>query len=191
MRLDYKPKFDKIVELLLYLSAKRPGADHYQAVKLLYLADKEHINRYGRPITFESYMALPFGPVASNALNMIKGNRQTLARAGISKLPIQLKKLDNVIILNAPEREVNYDVFSKSDLKIFDAILKKFGSKTFNELYEITHSHDAYKSAWGRRGDKKSAPIRYEDMIKAGPIRRAGFEKEDVIMELESVASHL
>ena len=39
MPLKFHPKFDKIVELLLYLAHKRPDADKYQAVKFFYLAD--------------------------------------------------------------------------------------------------------------------------------------------------------
>src|ERR1700739_3442083 len=73
--LEFKPKFDKILELLVYLSFTKPGADHYQAVKFFYLADKEHLNRYGRPITYEKYCALPYGPVASNVLDLLRGNK--------------------------------------------------------------------------------------------------------------------
>ena len=49
MPLEFKPKLDKIVELLLYLAYVRPGADKYQVVKLFYLADREHLIRFGRP----------------------------------------------------------------------------------------------------------------------------------------------
>jgi uncharacterized phage-associated protein len=190
-RLAFKPKFDKIVELLVYLASKRPHADHYQAVKLLYLADREHMNEYGRPITFETYYALPYGPVATHALDMIKGDRATLAKAGIEKLPIKIRKLDKVYYLTGPERDVDFDLFSKSDIKIFDRIIKKYGKKSFDELYEVTHSHHAYKNAWKQRGTKRAFPMSYEDMLLAGPIRKAGLKKEDVIQELESVAPHM
>src|ERR1700688_4962714 len=43
MPLEYRPKIEKIVELLLYLAHKRPGADKYQAVKFFCLADREHL----------------------------------------------------------------------------------------------------------------------------------------------------
>lgn len=190
-RLAFKPKFDKIVELLVYLASKRPHADHYQAVKLLYLADREHLNEYGRPITFETYYALKYGPVATHALDMIKGNKAALKKAGIERLPIKIKELEGNYYLDAPEREVNFDLFSKSDIKIFDKIIRKHGKKSFSELYELTHSHFAYKNAWDHRGDKKSIPMNYEDMLQAGPITKAGFKKEDVILELESVAPHM
>jgi uncharacterized phage-associated protein len=190
-RLAYKPKFDKIVELLVYLAQKRPNADHYQAVKFMYLADREHLNDYGRPITFETYYALPYGPVATHALDMIKGDRAALQLAGITKLPIKITKLDKIYYLDAPEREVDFDLFSKSDLKIFDKIVKKHGKKTFEELYDLTHSHFAYKDAWGKRGSKSSVPMNYEDMIQEKPIKKAGFSKEEIVQDLESIAAHM
>jgi Protein of unknown function (DUF4065) len=63
MALKFRPKTEKIVELMLYLAHKRPDADKYQAVKFFYLADREHLIRYGRPITFENYYAMEYGPV--------------------------------------------------------------------------------------------------------------------------------
>lgn len=191
MRLTFQPKLEKIVELLIYLALKRPNADQYQAVKFLYLADREHLNRYGRPITFDAYYALEYGPVASHALDMIKGNRRVLMKAAIDKLPIKMRKLDKLIYLQAPERKVNYDVFSKSDLKVFDEILRKYGSKSFGQLYDITHSHFAYKDAWRRRGPANAAPMNYEDMIQEKAIKKAGFSKVDIISELGEIAPHM
>jgi uncharacterized phage-associated protein len=190
-RLAFKPKFDKIVELLVYLASKRPHADHYQAVKFLYLADREHLNEYGRPITFETYFALRYGPVATHAFDMIKGNKTALKKAGIDKLPIKIKELEGIYYLDAAEREVDFDLFSKSDIKIFDKIIRKYGKKSFGELYDLTHSHFAYKNAWDRRGNKKSIPMNYEDMLLAKHIKKAGFSKEEVVRELESVAAHM
>jgi len=89
MPLEFQPKLDKILELLLYLAHKRPGADKYQAVKFFYLADREHLRRYGRPITFEHYFAMWYGPVASNALDFINKNKRTMERAGLESLPFE------------------------------------------------------------------------------------------------------
>src|ERR1700761_4111780 len=112
--IKFRPKLDKIVELLLYMAHVRPNADQYQAVKFLYLADRAHLNRYGRPITFERYCALQYGPVASNALDIIREIPGALKGAGLSQLPFETKKLDNIIYIKDPKRSVNYDLFSKS-----------------------------------------------------------------------------
>lgn len=36
-----------------------------KALKLVYFADRHHLRRYGRPITNDRYVAMPYGPVAS------------------------------------------------------------------------------------------------------------------------------
>jgi uncharacterized phage-associated protein len=172
-RLKFRPKLDKIVELLVYLAHKRPNADQYQAVKFLYLADKEHFNRYGRPITFETYYALDYGPVATNALDMIKGKGNVLRDAGLEALPIKMDKRANIIYLVSPLRAVDLDVFSKSDLEIFDKVLKEHGQKSFDELYKLTHSHFAYDVAWRTRREGNRALMFYEDMLDESARKNA------------------
>jgi uncharacterized phage-associated protein len=182
MSLKFRPKFEKIIELMLYIAHARPNADKYQVVKLMYLADREHINTYGRPITFEQYAALPFGPVASNAMDLMEGDRYTFRKAGISELPFEVgKKLidaKEVACLSTPKRDVDFDVFSKSDIRIMDDIIERFGNKTFDELFNITHEHEAYKRAWRRRGTSRSSPMLYEEMIEDDSLR--GHLLEDI-----------
>jgi hypothetical protein len=184
-RLNFKPQYEKILELLVYLSHKRPGADQYQAVKLFYLADREHFNRYGRPITFEMYYALDYGPVASTALDLIKGHAGTMRKVGLKSLPIRTEKRDKIIVLAEPLRAVDYDVFSKSDLQVFDETVAEFGSKSFDDLYKLTHSHFAYDVAWKNRGDARHAPMFYEDMLEEGPRKAA------ILEALEPIAEHV
>ncbi len=183
-RLKFKPKYEKIVELLLYMAHKRPSADHYQAVKFLYLADIEHLNRHGRPITYEKYSALPYGPVASNAYDLLKDPEKGMKKFGIKKLPFRLEKLGTYIYIREPLRPVSYDLFSKSDLNIFDEVLTKHGHKSFGELYDMTHAHFAYKKAWENKPeDKKSGDMRYEDMMEESPIKASYIEEISVVAE--------
>ncbi len=127
MRLDYKPKLEKIVEILLYLAHKRPNADHYQAIKLLYLADKMHLNSYGRPITFETYYALPYGPIGTHALNMIKGQKAALKQARIKKLPI--------VLVSVREGFERYQALPTSGVANLSSALRK-SSRLGQPIYE-------------------------------------------------------
>ena len=181
MRLQYRPKLDKIVELLLYLAHKRPGADKYQAVKFLYLADRKHLNRHGRPITQEAYFALPYGPVASKAMDLLERDRWTLNEAGLDDLPFEVaddfRKGRTLTVIGRPLRDVNFDLFSKSDLRVFDEVIAEYGDCTFDQLFEITHNHDAYKKAWGRRRpNSKRAEMYYDEMIESPELKRALLE---------------
>lgn len=187
MHLGFRPQFDKIVELLLYLAHKVPGADKYQAVKFFYLADKEHLSKYGRPISFDTYYALWYGPVASNVMDLLEKDEYTLSLAGISALPFETEIYTSengkdIVRLGKPLREYDLDVFSRSDLRVFDEVIATYRQASFSELMKETHSHDAYKKAWGRKGDSKRALMHYDEMIEDASRRGA------LVEDLSSIA---
>ncbi|MBN9347703.1 MAG: SocA family protein [Devosia sp.] len=177
MPLNFRPNPEKIVELLLYLAHARPGADAYQAVKFFYLADREHLARYGRPITQESYVAMKFGPVASTAFDLLNGNPNAMRLAKVNELPFVTEQVPRLwksplTYIREPKREVDFDLFSKSDIRVFDEILAKYGKLSFDDLYHITHKHYAYTRAWNARGTAKASPMRYEEMIESEDARK-------------------
>ena len=182
MPLKFRPKFDKILELMLYLAHKRPDADKYQAVKFFYLADREHFKRYGRPITFENYYALWYGPVASNALDLLNQKPGVMKRFGIESLPFEIEtgtvrsksgKETETTFIRKPLREVKRDIFSKSDFQVFDEILAKYGDVDFDALYKETHKHFAYENAWKNRRHGDHAEMFYEEMVDDLERRKA------------------
>lgn len=177
MLLNFQPKYDKIVELLLYLAHVKRGADKYQAVKFFYLADREHLLRYGRPITYERYVALEYGPVASNVKDLLEQKPDAFRRAGIAELPFEVKLAlqangKQYVEIGAPLREIDRDIFSKSDLKVFDEVLAKYGNYDFDRLFRLTHGHKAYVNAWSKRGTLKMAEMSYDEMIESPEKRR-------------------
>lgn len=185
-RLDFRPKVDKIVEMLVLLASTGRRFDQYQVVKLFYLADKEHFNRYGRPITFETYYAFDYGPVASTALDLIKGDRATLMKTKLNRLPIEVGRRGKLFVLGTALREFNRDMFSRSDLMVIGETIEEYGGKSFDELYKLTHSHFAYEIAWTTKEEgSKRALMFYEDMLDDGP------RKMTLIEDLESVAPNL
>lgn len=195
MTLKFRPKLDKIVELLLYLAHKRPGADKYQAVKFFYLADREHFRRYGRPITFEDYYAMWYGPVASNALDFIHQNKKLMERAGLESLPFELEagtvkmksgKTTDTIFIRKPLREVNRDLFSKSDLQVFDEIIDRYKNASFDDLYNETHGHYAYKHAWENKSHGAERAEMYYDEMVEDKARRA-----ELVEDISPIAAHL
>lgn len=190
MPLSFKPKLDKIVELLLYLAHRRPGADKYQAVKFFYLADREHLSRFGRPITFDTYFAFPHGPAPSKTMDLIEKDKWVMRSAKIDDLPFEtiIGPAPNgapTIFIGKPKRNVNLDLFSKSDLAVFDEIIDKYGNASFDELWNLTHGHEAYKTAWNTRREGQRAPMFYEEMIEDKQRRAA------LLDDLEPVAAHM
>src|SRR5581483_2217444 len=153
--------------------------------------DREHLARYGRPITYDNYCALWYGPVPSKALDLLEGDQWVLREAKLKKLPFKTAsgKAPNgsdTIFISEPERDVNFDLFSKSDIRVFDEIIKKYKNYTFKQLMDLTHEHEAYKEAWEkRRNGKDNAPMYYEEMIEDKERRKA------LIEDLEPIADHM
>ena len=86
-----RPKPDKIIAAVAYLiqAASEQGLKitQYDIVKSLFLADKAHLNQYGRPITFDNYNAMENGPVPSTSYNFLKRDNYCMKTFGIKDFP--------------------------------------------------------------------------------------------------------
>src|SRR5262249_13142313 len=72
MGVDFPFGFEKALEAVVYLASKGiPDFDKYKVCKLLFLADKYHLVRYGRPITGDRYYAMPYGPAPTTLLTLL------------------------------------------------------------------------------------------------------------------------
>lgn len=58
---------EKTIEALLYIVTRYGEVGRFHALKTLYYADRAHLQRYGRPITGDRYIAMENGPVPSYA----------------------------------------------------------------------------------------------------------------------------
>ena len=69
----------KIIEALHYILHKIKIADKIKIIKLIYLADKYHLVRYGRTITNDDYYAMEYGPVGSTVKDVLEFDEFTLS----------------------------------------------------------------------------------------------------------------
>ncbi|MGI4765038.1 MAG: Panacea domain-containing protein [Janthinobacterium lividum] len=188
--LSFQPQFDKIVELMLLLAHKYPGLSKYQVVKIFYLSDKLHLERYKRPLSFDTYFALWYGPVASNAMDLMEQDDHTFKLAGITELPFEVDvrpdhKNRPIAYIGKPLREIDEDMFSESDTEVFEEVANTYKSKTFDELMTETHKHQAYKLAWFARGTAKRGLMDYADMIEDSDLR------ERIVDDIAPLAQNL
>ena len=129
---DYK----KAIQALNFFAAKEGGSiDKMKALKLIWLADRYHLRKYGRPITNDRYFAMEFGPVASTVKDLIGFNM--LGREELSYLSKYLKKGDDNIITIV--RDTNCDVFSQTDIETFETIYREYGEYGSIYLSRISH----------------------------------------------------
>ncbi len=112
----YNP--DKANQAILWLLEAQGGKiDKLKLVKELYLADKEHLLRYGRPIIGGQYYAMPHGPVSTELLKHID-------QATIPSGPFILE--NNLIKSNT--LEFSTEDLSESDIEIMTNLISPITS---------------------------------------------------------------
>jgi uncharacterized phage-associated protein len=183
-KIQYKAKTDKIIETILYLAWKNIELSRYKIVKLIYLAECEHLNRYGRPITYDRIVAMKNGPVPSTLYSILKKDQRY--KIDYDELPFDFVSRGDYDYIENPKRAINQKLFSKSDLKVLDEVAEQYGDNTFKQLYDLTHAHKGYQAAWGKRQDKESVPIDFEDMIKEDHP-----SKDELIEHLQLTCKHV
>lgn len=144
-----KTRFDseKALEAVLYVASKAPNPQLYWVGKILYFADRKHLEQYGRLITGDHYCAMEFGPVASCTYDMLKFARKDEGQrlpsgASPDKIltSLQVKpegKYDKVTSL----REPDLDFLSKSDIDCINASIEEFGKMSFGQLCDVSHDN--------------------------------------------------
>ena len=156
---------------IAYIASKKlPRFDKYKVCKLVFLADRQHLIRNGRPITGDTYYALDWGPVPSTTLNALNNNhplsdelRKILKKERAQK---GKKRPRNPRYQLRSNQKLWLEYLSKSDLEILDDVIANYGDKTFDELYQITHALPAYYRAWRRREGENRSLMRFEEFFE-------------------------
>jgi hypothetical protein len=135
---------DKAVEAVLYVASRVRG-DLYATLKLLYLADKLHLHRYGRFLFGDEHYALPHGPVPQGAYDLIKFVRNDGNCA--SKLPHAPAREAFAVEGNTirPLRDADEMAFSVSDEECMNEVIAEFSKENFSGLKAAVHD-DAYNA---------------------------------------------
>jgi uncharacterized phage-associated protein len=139
---------EKATEALVYVASRVRDHDLYATLKVLYLADKRHLHRYGRFVFGDTHYALPHGPVPQGAYDIIKGLRNEPNGRQYESAQLALRMEGNTIM---PQRDADTDVFSASDLECLDEAIAEFGRLSFAELK--TRTHDAAYKATSHCGE--------------------------------------
>lgn len=156
----------KATEVILYLAKRISPSDIYGICKLLYLADKTSLEKYGRFLFGETYVAMKEGATPSKAYDLLKDASQ--------KPNKQIKILGNCVI---PLRKANLAHLSESDIECLDQIIRIYGN--LPNWVRGKEAHDyAWKKAWDKRGNKNSARIPVESIA-------------ELLADSEDIISHL
>jgi uncharacterized phage-associated protein len=183
VQMEFAFDFEKAKEAIVYLASKmRNGMTKYTACKLLFLADKYHLVRYGRPITGDRYFALPHGPVPTTMLDLLSGvvgSTEADERAAALRSVLTVDRAYSNPRISA-RRPLERECLSKSDTEALDETVKRHGDRSFDELKALTHETLAYQNAWDRRGNSNSVAIAFEDFFEEDPDALAGVLEEAI-----------
>ncbi len=150
-----KFRFDpsKATEALLYLVHRLPVHNVYRVCKLLYLADKVSLEKYGRFLFGETHVAMEGGGTPSNVYALLTKLRVT---------PTNDLSVDGNTV-NA-FRDANLDYLSESDIECLDLIISKYANN-WRGMMDDSHGI-AWKKVWDNRGTKGSKPIQVESIAE-------------------------
>jgi len=153
-------RFDapKALEVLLYITGRTHNL--YNALKVLYFADKKHLSEYGRLICGEQYIAMRHGAVPSGSYDIVKAARGD-GIIQFERLPVNesLQVRDRFNIY--PLRKPNMELLSESDVECLDWAITEYGGLSFSELKRRSHEQKDYVAA----GEDEC--ISLEDFVKS------------------------
>ena len=152
---------DKALEAVLYVVGNT--TDLFHIVKILYFADKLHIERYGNQIFGDYYAAMPDGPVPSGAYDLIKSARgdayayeAKIAKANPKKaLKVSGERGDVV----TRRRDPDLDYLSESDRECLDEAIQKYAQMDYDTLWKIAHEEESYKKRFKKERPNNQIPL--------------------------------
>jgi uncharacterized phage-associated protein len=144
----------KAIETIIYLSHRISDPEIYGICKLLYFADKTHLEKYGRFIFGETYCAMKNGATPSNSYDLLKE---------IADKPLEDLRLEGHMVVAS--RDANLDLLSKSDVECLDQVIEVWGKVPNWERKKAAHD-EAWEQAWSARGSKGSIPMPVETIAE-------------------------
>jgi uncharacterized phage-associated protein len=132
----------KTAQMATFFLAQSPDQSmaHLKLMKLLYLAEREAVRRFGMPMSGDRFVSMPHGPVLSMTLNLMGGDVESGPdgwEAWISD------KENHEVSLRKQFLPEELDELSKAELAVLESVWKQFGKMGKWEIRDWTHEHCA------------------------------------------------
>lgn len=156
--------YKKATQALNFFALKKDGKiNKMKAIKLIYLADRLHLRKYGRPIMGDMYWAMKLGPVGSRTKRVAELDmpEEILSYSKKYIQPCDDKKQSFISL-----KPADLDLFSKTDMECLESVYKMFGDKDQFELADLTHQYPEWKKhERGLKTGKKRILMNYKDFF--------------------------
>lgn len=149
--------------------------DFFSLVKVLYICEREHLRRFGRPICGDAYVSMKNGPVMSHVYNFIKNDIYDHSDHWSARIRKEGKH--NVRLTTPFERAA----LSQAEAETLDSVFEKYGALGPWELEKLTHTF----AEWKHPG-KSCLPIEPEDILRA--VGKTDAELESARIEAVTTA---
>ncbi len=160
-----------IIEALHYILKKIKKADKIKLVKLVYLADKYHLIRYGRTITNDDYYAMEHGPVGMTVKDVLSLDPFNLSHNGFKYASKLLSKVDENKFTANTDIRVSFDMLSDSDKEALDFVVEKFGKMGKWKLRDYTHRYPEW--------------LQYEDLFNNKLSKRERISTKELLSTIK------
>lgn len=176
-RMALRFQFDerKGTEALAYIVSNWPGITVFYASKVLFFAEKKHLNTYGRPIVADTFVAMPNGPVPSTLYDFIRGNLGQSGDPENFNAAIDTTRYPGL----SGRRLADESVLSESDREALDESIDFCRGKSFTHLSQLTHQ----ERAWADAPDNGS--MDYEKFIDENNPNR-----EEILEDAQAFAAY-
>jgi uncharacterized phage-associated protein len=149
---------EKLVQASAVLLKADPGGrmTRIRLLKLLYIADREMIQKRGRPITGDRAAACDHGPVLSNTYDLIKG---------ITAKPIWSQFVESIgrdVVLRG---DPGVGKMTRLEVEKLQEVSTRFASYNDWAVAEYTHTFPEWTKNRPSAGSSNSIPI--EDILEA------------------------
>lgn len=159
------PNLDRILAAVSFVIAeaerRKQTATQYEIVKTIFLADKAHLNMWGRPITYDNYYAMKDGPVPTVAYSLLSEDARLMRQARLHATPWRRRPAPEIsaraYAYFGADPKYKSEQLSPSDVEALCnafTIIKTLG---FRQIRRLTHDDPAYLDAWKGAGGKRFA----------------------------------
>lgn len=127
-------------------------------IKLMYIADRTSVARYGSTISDDTHFSLPYGPILSNALNAM-----SLTGSGFGPwAELIYREGENILHLHAEVSLDDLDELSDAEAEIIAEVAAKYAGYTAGQLVNLTHGFPEWQNPGA-----SSLPILFADIARA------------------------
>jgi len=169
MRLVFNEK--KAIQVAsFFLEQANNTLNYMKLLKFMYLTERTSLSKFRRPVTYDVYYSLDYGPILSETLDLIKGEKISIWHDYIS-LP-----QNYTVNLIKPN---DFRELSNNEKKIIEKIFSKFNFMDPFEISAYTHIFPEWQNPKGSH-----ILIEIKDILAAE--KKSQEYIDDVIDELEN-----